>query len=102
MQNSTEYFVVMVSYRSGSEGIVNPNFVWSDVLDIVNEAAGDGNPICFVHHIKDGKATDRTQEALDRTRDALADYGDPLTNKQRDWIEHHHGLDVARHFRRVA
>lgn len=102
MQNSTEYFVTMISYRSGAEAVVNPNFLWSEVLDIVNEAAGDGNPICFVHHIKDGKVTDRTQEALDLTLNRITDYGDPITNNQRDWIEHHHGLEVARHFRRAA
>lgn len=102
MQNQSEYFVVCISYKSGNEAVVDPNHLWSDVLDLIHEAACDGNAVLFVHHIKDGKVTDRTQEALDLTRNFLADHCQPLSGPERDWVESMFGLDVARHFRSAA
>lgn len=103
MKNQPDYFVCMISYKSGNEATVDTNMLWSDALDLVHEAAGDGHPICFVHHVKDGKVTDRTQEALDLTLNFLSDvFGDGLTSRQIDFVEHHYGIDVARHFRSAA
>lgn len=101
--NQPDYFVVMRDFgKLGREAVVDPNDLWSDVLDAVHDAAGDGHTICFVHHIHDGLVEDRTQEALDATLNFLADYGDPLTSNQRDFVEHHFGFEVANSFRWAA
>lgn len=103
MADQPNYFVVIIDYgKIGREAIVDPNMLWSDALDAVHQAASDGHSICFVHHIHDGVVEDRTQEALDLTLNFLADYGEPLTLNQRDWVESTFGLDVARHFRSAA
>lgn len=102
MAQQPDYFVVCVDYKSGREANVDPNMLWSDALDLVHEAASDGNPICFVHHIHDGVVEDRTQEALDATLNFLADHGDPLTYNERDFVEHHFGVVTANHFRCAA
>lgn len=103
MQNAADYFVVMVDLGEiGCEAIVDPEMTWTGALDAVRTASGDGHPICFVHHIHDGVCEDRTQEALDIILNQIADYGDPLTYEQRDWIEHHFGFEVSNSFRWAA
>lgn len=103
MTNKPDYFVVCVDYgKLGREANVDPNMLWSDVLDAVGEAAGDGHPICFVHHIHDGVVEDRTQEALDAALNFISDHGDPLPWRMHSWVEETFGMDVARHFRCAA
>jgi hypothetical protein len=98
-----DYYVVLVDHgKLGREAIVDPEMTWTGALDAVRAAAGDGHPICFVHHIHDGVVEDRTQEALDTVLNHLADYGDPLTYNQREFVEHHFGFEVANSFRRAA
>lgn len=101
--NQPDYFVVMIDYgKAGREAVVDLNMLWSDALGLVHEAASDGHTICFVHHIHDGGIENRTQEALDATLNFLADHGEPLTYSQRDFIEHHFGLETANAFRQEA
>ena len=103
MTNQPDYFVVMKdASKFGRSADVNMNMLWSDVLDIVHEAASEGDTICFVHHIHDACVEDRTQEVLDATLKFLADYGEPLTYEQRDFVEHHFGMVVANSFRSAA
>jgi hypothetical protein len=98
-----EYFVIMIDYgKLGREATVDPEMTWRGALDAVSTAAHDGLPICFVHHIHDGVCEDKTQDALDATLNSIADYGDPLTVNQRDFVEHHFGFEVANSFRSAA
>lgn len=100
----SDYFVVMIDHgKLGPEAIVGPEMTWTGALEAVRTAAGDGHPICFVHHIRiDDLPEDRTHEALVTTLNHLADYGDPLTHNQQDWVEHHFGFEIANSFRRAA
>jgi len=103
MQNPANYFVCAINYgRLGTEASVDPEMTWAGALEAVNEAAGDGRFVDFVHHIHDGLCQDRTQEALNATLNAIADNGEPLTPAQRDWVEHHFGIATANAFKRAA
>lgn len=103
MAEQPGYFVVCLDYgKIGREAAVDPEMTWNGALDAVQTAARDGRPVCFVHHIHDGICEDRTQEALDAALNAIADYGDPLTVHQRDFVEHHFGFEVANSFRSAA
>lgn len=103
MAEQPGYYVVCIDFgKLGREAIVDPEMTWTGALEAVSAAAGDGHTICFVHHIHDDVVEDRTQEALDLTLNHLADYGDPLTANQRDFVEHHFGFEVANSFRWAA
>lgn len=103
MANNPELFVVMIDYgKIGREAVVDPNHNWSDALDLVREAMGDGHTVCYVRHIHDGVDEDRSQEAYDTIMTELADNGEPLSWTQFNWIKLHCGTVAANAFQRAA
>jgi hypothetical protein len=94
-----DYLVVMIDDgKQRCEANVSSHSLWSDALDAVHEAASDGHTIEFVHHVHDGVVDDRTREALSAARIFLTLLGSPVTEKQRKFLTHRFGADVANAF----
>lgn len=96
------YFVLMLAYPSWDEAIVNPSHDWSDILDQIEDAASEGQQVAFVHHVRDGRAIDRTEDACWAVCHRLGENAEPLTDAQWKWIELHCGMKAASAFGRVA
>lgn len=89
-QITPEYFVVMIDRpKLGREAVVDPQHTWANALELVREAASDGERVLFVHHIHDGVVEDRSEEAFAQVMTDLADEGETLTMNQREFIETH-------------
>jgi hypothetical protein len=94
-----DYLVVMIDDgKHHCEANVSSHSLWSDALDAVHEAACDGHTIEFVHHIHDGVVDDRTREALNTAWVFLSMLGSPVTEKQKAFLRHHFGEEVASAF----
>ena len=103
MANNPELFIVMIDYgKLGREANVDPNHNWSDALDLVREAMGDGHTVCYVIHLHDGVPEDRSQEAFNTVMGELRDNGEGATDAQKAWIELHCGSVAANAFARAA
>ena len=102
MATHPELFIVMIDYgKLGREAIVDPNHSWSDALATVRAAIGDKHPVSYVLHIHDGRAEDRTLEALEIiAKEATAACAEPERDEteQRihDWLRDH-DRDARKH-----
>lgn len=54
------YFVVMINYRSGQEATVRPDMNRDEVITLIR--SGELKNISWIHEIKNGTATDVTDE----------------------------------------
>lgn len=98
-----DYFVVMIDFgKIGREAVVDPQNNWNDALDKVHQAASDGDRVLFVHHIHDGTAEDRSEEAFRAVMTQFANEGEPLTDNQYEFVEEHVSMQAAQSFRRAA